>query len=75
MAPKFGDLKRYCDKNGWVMIRNTDHWYYEKVLSDGTVLRTKISHGVSKEIPKILWERIRQKQLQISETTFWDDLK
>ena len=31
MAPKFGDLKRYCDKNGWVMIRNTDHWYYEGV--------------------------------------------
>lgn len=75
MAPKFGDLKRYCDKNGWVMLRNTDHWYYEKVLSDGTVLRTKISHGVSKEIPKILWERIRQKQLRISETTFWEGLK
>ena len=75
MAPKFGDLKRYCDKNGWVMLRNTDHWYYEKVLSDGTVLRTKISHGVSKEIPKILWERIRKKQLRISETTFWEGLK
>ena len=28
MAPKFGDLKRYCDKNGWVMLRNTDHWYF-----------------------------------------------
>jgi len=75
MAPKFGDLKRYCDKNGWVMIRNTDHWYYEKVLIDGTVLRTKISHAISKEIPKNLWERIRQKQLQISETTFWQGLK
>jgi len=75
MAPKFEDLKRYCDKNGWVMIRNTDHWYYEKVLIDGTVLRTKISHAISKEIPKNLWERIRQKQLQISETSFWQDLK
>jgi len=75
MAPKFGDLKRYCDKNGWVMLRNTDHWYYEKVLIDGTVLRTKISHAISKEIPKNLWERIRQKQLQISETTFWQGLK
>jgi hypothetical protein len=48
---------------------------YEKVLSDGTVLRTKISHAVSKEIPKNLWERIRQKQLQISETAFWNGLK
>jgi len=75
MAPKFGDLKRYCDKNGWVMIRNTDHWYYEKVLIDGTVLRTKISHAIRKEIPKNLWERIRQKQIQISETSFWQGLK
>lgn len=75
MAPKFGDLKHYCDKNGWVMLRNSDHWYYEKVLIDGTVLRTKISHAISKEIPKNLWERIRQKQLQISETTFWQGLK
>ena len=55
MAPKFGDLKRYCDKKGWVMIHNTDHWYYEKVLNNGTVLRTKISHAISKEIPKNLW--------------------
>jgi len=75
MAPKFGDLKRYCDKNGWVMVRNTDHWYYEKVLIDGTVLRTKISHATSKEIPKNLWERIRQKQLQINENSFWQGLK
>jgi len=74
MAPKFGDLKRYCDKNGWVMIRNTDHWYYEKVLHDGTVLRTKISHSVSKEIPKNLWDRILRKQLQITESEFWKGL-
>jgi len=70
MAPKFGDLKGYCDKNGWVMIRNTDYWYYEKVLNNGTVLRTKISHSVSKEIPKNLWDRILRKQLQISESDF-----
>ena len=74
MPPKFGDLKRFCDKNGWVMIRNTDHWYYEKVLSDGTVLRTKISHAVSKEIPKNLWDRILRKQLYITESDFWNGL-
>ena len=74
MAPKFGDLKRHCDKNGWVMIRNTDHWYYEKVLSDGTVLRTKVIHAVSKEIPKHIWDRILRKQLQINESAFWKGL-
>lgn len=70
MPPKFGELKRYCDKNGWIMIRDTDHWYYEKVLVDGTVLRTKVSHSVSKEIPPRLWDRILKKQLQITEQEF-----
>jgi hypothetical protein len=74
MPPRFGDLKRYCEKNGWVMMRNTDHWYYEKVLADGTVLRTKVSHSISKEIPPNIWERILRKQLYISEPDFWRGL-
>lgn len=41
MPPKYGELKRFCEKNGWVLTWNTDHWYYEKVLFDGTILRTK----------------------------------
>ena len=41
----------FCEKNGWVLIWNTDHWFYEKVLTDGTVLRTKVSHAEQKEIP------------------------
>lgn len=74
MPPKFGDLKKFCDKNGWVEIRNTDHWYYEKVLADGTVLRTKVSHALHKEIPKHLWKRILEKQLKITEIDFWNKL-
>ncbi len=74
MPPKFKDLKKYCDKNGWVLIRNTDHWYYEKVLSDGTVLRTKISHATHKEIPSNLWKLILQKQLKITEKEFWNNI-
>ncbi len=74
MPPKFGDLKRYCEKNGWVLVRSTDHWYYEKVLADGTVLRTKVSHAVHKEIPKHLWQRILKKQLKITEKEFWNSL-
>ena len=71
MPPKFRDLKKYCEKNGWVMIRNTDHWYYEKVLADGTLLQTKVSHEVHKEIPSKLWKLILKKQLKISEDEFW----
>ena len=74
MPPKFRDLKKHCEKNGWVMIRNTDHWYYEKVLADGTLLQTKVSHAVHKEIPSNLWKLILKKQLKISEEEFWKNL-
>jgi len=70
MAPKFRDLKSYCDNNGWVMVRNSNHWYYERVLADGAVLRTGISHAIHKEIPKGLWRKIL-KQLKVSEEDFW----
>lgn len=74
MPPKYRDLKKYCEKNGWVMIRNTDHWYYEKVLADGTLLQTKVSHAVHKEIPSNIWKLILKKQLKISEEEFWKNL-
>jgi hypothetical protein len=73
MPPTFGQLKRYCERNGWELIRNTDHWYYEKVLPNGEVLRTRVSHAVSKEIPHQLWQRIL-KQLQTTEEGFWKSL-
>jgi hypothetical protein len=74
MPPKYRDLKRYCEKNGWVLIRDTDHWYYEKTLADGSVLQTKISHAVHKEIPFNLWKLILTKQLKISGDEFWKNL-
>ncbi|MEW6458669.1 MAG: hypothetical protein AB1441_06330 [Bacillota bacterium] len=55
------------------MIRDTDHWYYEKVLSNGEVLRTRVSHAVHKEIPKHMWKKIL-KQLRVTEDEFWKGL-
>ncbi|KAF0194045.1 MAG: hypothetical protein FD169_2091 [Bacillota bacterium] len=74
MPPKFKDLKKYCEKNGWILLPNTDHWYYEKVLIDGTVLRTKVSHATHKEIPAHLWQLILTKQLQITNSEFWANI-
>lgn len=74
MPPKFRDLKRYCEKNGWVLIRDTDHWYYEKVLANGNVLQTKVSHALLREIPSNIWNLILRKQLKITEAEFWSNL-
>ncbi len=71
MSPKFGDLKRYCEKDGWVMIRDTDNWYYEKVLSNGDILRTRGSYFVNMEIPSKLSSKILKQQLRILEEEFW----
>jgi hypothetical protein len=75
MAPKFKSLKQYCEKDNWELFKNTDHWYFRKILEDGTILHTKVSHSVSKEIPKVLWEKILKKQLMIPEAEFWEKLK
>ncbi|MCR4420148.1 MAG: type II toxin-antitoxin system HicA family toxin [Clostridia bacterium] len=75
MPPRFRELKAYCEKNGWVLIRQTDHYYYdEKVLADGTVLRTRVSMALHKEIPRQLWKRILSRQLRVTEEEFWRGL-
>lgn len=71
MPPQFGQLKKYCEKTGWILIRDTDHWYFEKVLANGDVLRTRVSHAVNKEIPGNLWRKILKQQLRITEEEFW----
>lgn len=75
MPPKFKDLKRFCDKDGWELYKDTDHWYYRKIRDDGQILRTKISRAVSKELSKSLWREILSKQLMITENEFWEKLK
>ena len=67
--PKWKDLKRFCENDGWDLYKDTDHYYYRKILPDGTVLRTKVSKG-SKEIDKNLWKAILKKQLMTTQEEF-----
>ena len=68
--PKKQRVRKYLKKgrNGWRLIRDTDHEYYEKVLPDGTVLRVKLSHGDG-EIPPRIWNEML-KQMGITEEEF-----
>lgn len=67
--PSWRDLRRFCEADGWTLYRETDHFYYRKVLYDGTVLRTKVSKGTG-EIRGHLWEEIRKRQLQTTQAYF-----
>ena len=71
--PSWRELKRFCENDGWKLYKDTDHYYYRKILPDGTVLRTKISKG-SGEIHKNLWREIRNKQLHVTQEYFNDNI-
>ena len=40
--PKWKDIKRFCEADGWECYKNTDHYYYRKRMPDGTIKRTII---------------------------------
>lgn len=67
--PSWKELKRYCDRDGWELYRETDHYYYRKILPDGTVYRTKFSEG-SSQIGPALWKEIMKRQLHTIQDHF-----
>ena len=67
--PRWKELKRYCDRDGWELYKETDHYFYRKLLPDGMILRTKVSKG-SGEIHSRMWQEIPKKQLQTTQEHF-----
>ena len=67
--PKWKELKRFCDRDGWELYKDTDHYFYRKVDPDGTIRRTKVSKG-SGEIHGSMWQEIRNKQLKVTQEYF-----
>ena len=63
--PKWSDLKRFCEKDGWELYKSTDHYFFRKEMPDGSIKRTKISRGTG-EIKGNLWNEILKRQLQVS---------
>lgn len=67
--PSWKDLKRYCEHDGWELYKETDYYFYRKILDDGRILRTKVSKGTS-EIHGHLWQEILRKQLKTTQEHF-----
>ena len=67
--PKWKELKRFCENDGWELYKETDHYFYRKLLQDGTMLRTKVSRS-SGEIGAVLWKEILKRQLQTTQEEF-----
>ena len=67
--PRWKDLKRFCDRDGWECYKVTDHYFYRKILPNGEILYTKISMGIG-EIHSKMWQQICRKQLRVSQEYF-----
>ena len=60
--PRWKELKRFCDRDGWELYKDTDHYFYRKIDDDGNIKLTKVSKG-SGEIRSHMWREILKKQL------------
>ena len=67
--PNPRDHKLFCDNEGWELYKQTDHYFYRKVLPDGDVLRTKISMNNSEYSPALFAE-ILKRQLRCTKEYF-----
>ncbi len=67
--PRWKELKRFCEHDGWELYKDTDHYFYRKTDDDGTIRMTKVSKG-SGEIKGTMWKEILKKQLQVSQEYF-----
>lgn len=77
-TPTRRHYEHFCQVEGWRRVRDargragTHHVTYELHLSDGRVLRTRVSHPVDRtDYGPRLWGHILRDQLQVTEPVFW----
>jgi hypothetical protein len=65
-------LLNYCRHTGWEELgtSGSDHYRFRKVLPDGTILRTKVSRSLGKEIPAHQFAEILKNQLHATKDEF-----
>lgn len=67
--PTWKELKRFLEHDGWILVRETDHYFYAKELPDGKKLRTRVSKG-SGEIHHNMWQWILKHELETTQEYF-----
>jgi hypothetical protein len=73
-TPTWAQIERFCRIDGWHEVRRSDHVFFEKVLADGTVLRTHRSFASRKRMSPGRFKAVLRYQLRITEDQFWSGL-
>ena len=63
--PAWKDLRKFCQRDGWQLYKDTDHYFYRKDDDNGSPRFTKVSKGTG-EIGHNLWREILNRQLQVT---------
>jgi len=76
-VPDKSDLHAFLRIDDWTETRRSDHYRYRKQLSNGDILRTKVSFGRGPAFNDPgLWHHVWKDQLKCSsEDDFWNTLK
>lgn len=70
--PVWGHIDAFCEADGWDRDRDdTGHYFWSKILRDGTVLHTHRSMDAGKEIRPNVFAQILRRQLRVSKEQFW----
>ena len=81
-APTWGEVEQFYEADGWRPVQGGErtggrqrHIFYEKVLPDGRVLQSHISHAREKTMSAGRFSAILRYELEVSKDEFWDCLR
>lgn len=81
-SPSWADVEKFLGIDAWRQIpagerggRRQTHIFFEKLLPDGRLLQTHISHDRSKKISPGRFGTILREQLEVSRADFWKAIR
>ena len=81
-APTWGDVEAFLRADGWRQVEKGErggsrsrHVFYEKILDDGRVLQTHISHSRRKTLSPGRFSSVLRHQLEVSREQFWECIR
>jgi hypothetical protein len=76
-TPTWDEVRQFLNFDAWTpdKPRSTDHDYFEKTLTTGEVLITKVSRSAGKTMSPGRFKAILSDQLRVNERQFWDVIR
>ena len=81
-SPTWGDIRDFLRADDWRELppgerggTQSDHIWFEKVLPDGKVLRTKISHAKQMTVSAGRFRAVARHELEVSTEELWECIR